>query len=108
MPSSRPPPKPPLRPSTSATQGGLMTEPLWTQLLWQRPLDPVRVADLRRRWAAGRRSPRFVREVRVTKDGASYLLGCATAMRSAVHQPLFTLPNLTIRSFESSRPAIVA
>src|SRR5436305_827240 len=101
MPSSRPPLRPLPKPITRPhLRSGRMTEPLWFQLFWQRPLDPVRVADLLRHFAADRRSPRIVLEVRLTSDGTSYLLGCAAAMRSAVLQPLRALPNLTVRPFE--------
>jgi hypothetical protein len=83
--------------------------PIWRQLFWQRPLDPVRVADLLRQWAADQRSPQLLLESRLGPSGAKYLLAASRGMADAVLTPLRGLPNVTLRRVETTRiPVITA
>ncbi|SHH31256.1 Type IV secretory system Conjugative DNA transfer [Jatrophihabitans endophyticus] len=66
----------------------------WRELRWQRPLEVDRVAGALRQWAADARSPRIVLELRLTRDGARYLIGWPSA--ADIRAALATIPNATL------------
>lgn len=67
------------------------SELAWRQLHWQRPLEHGPASAVLRQWAADRRSPAIVLEVRSTDEGVSYVLG---TRREAVTGAVSTLHDL--------------
>ena len=83
-----------------------MAEPLrWRQIDWHRPLDPGRVVELLRHWAADARGPRLVVETRFRAGDVQHLLG--HRMGGAVTAPLTAMPNSTLRAPDRERLAVL-
>lgn len=80
---------------------------IWRALHWSRPLDPVRVADCLRQWAADERSPFVVLETRLTPGGAQYLVGFASSQTEAVLTALKAVGNATLRTYEQDRVPVM-
>lgn len=76
---------------------------VWRQLDWQRPLDPARVGDALRHWAADGRSPVVVLETRWSVQGVAHLLGSTASSSTAVTTPLRSFANLTVRGLATDR-----
>jgi hypothetical protein len=91
---------------SAARRSGVVSELRWLIASWQRPLDPVRVADVLRQWASDERSPQIVLEARLRSTGVEYLIGYSAPNSHAVATPLKALPNVTVRPLSDERQPI--